>query len=93
VAPSKACPISIGTTASPGQATYIVAVAGSLLYSFLQATVLQIVWLRLPIALPEFISGIPGFALSWGLGMLFLLFVIHLFSFPYFEDRAGNTAA
>jgi hypothetical protein len=75
------------------QTAYLIAVVASLVYQFLKATILQVLWLRLPFALPRPVSGIVGFWLGWAAGLLFLLIAVSLLPNPMPDDHEGSTAA
>jgi len=75
------------------QAAYIITVVASLLYRFFQATILPVLWLQLPFALPRSVSGIVGFSLGWAVGLLFLVIAISLLPSSVPDDQEGITAA
>jgi hypothetical protein len=75
------------------QSAYLIAIVGSLLYHFLQATVMQVLWLQIPVALPLQLKGLAGFSLGWAVGALFLVIAVTLFSNPFSEAEDSITAA
>lgn len=75
------------------QSAYLIAVAGSLLYHFLRATILQVMWLQIPVALPPTLKGLAGFSLGWAVAILFLLVAVALFPNPLSEVAEDANAA
>jgi len=73
-------PQIIGSRASmpTWQRALLVSVLGALLFRLLKATVLQVVWLQFPLP-SRADAGIPGFAVGWALGFVFLSVGLVLF--------------